>query len=83
MTGSVNEYVEAEVHRFLTESPGLAEQGLVLHRRDGILLVQGEVESVHRREEVHRLISQHFPDVRIECDIGIIRAQAPVDAEEL
>jgi hypothetical protein len=79
----VDEYVEAEVHRLLTEHPDLAEQSLVLHRRDGTLLIQGEVESAHRRDEVCRLISQRFPDVRIECDIGVIRAQAPVDAEEL
>jgi hypothetical protein len=83
MSRPVDEYVEAEIHRFLTEDPALAEQGLLLHRREGTLLVQGEVESAHRRAEVHRLISQNFPDVRIECDIGVTRAQAPVDAEEL
>jgi hypothetical protein len=83
MSRPVDEYVEAEVHRLLTEHPDLAEQGLVLHRGDGRLLVQGEVESPHRRDEVRRLISQRFPDVKIECDIGVTRAQAPVDAEEL
>jgi hypothetical protein len=83
MSRQVDEYVEAEVYRLLTEHPDLAEQGLVLHRGEGTLLVQGEVESPHRRDEVRRLIGQHFPDVRIECDIGVIRAQAPVDAEEL
>ena len=83
MSRPVDEYVVAEVHRFLTEDPALAEQGLVLQRREGTLLVQGEVESAHRRDEVRRLISQAFPDVRIECDIGLIRAQAPVDTEEL
>jgi hypothetical protein len=83
MSRPVDEYVEAEVHRLLTEHPDLAEQGLVLHRREGTLLVQGEVESPHRRDQIRRLISQRFPDVRIECDIGVIRAHAPVDAEEL
>jgi hypothetical protein len=83
MNRPAEEYIEAEVHRLLTEHPDLAEQGLTLHRGDGILLVQGEVESPHRRDEVRRLIGQRFPDVRIECDIGVTRAQAPVDAEEL
>jgi hypothetical protein len=83
MSQPVDEYVEAEVHRVLTEHPDLAEQGLVLHRRDATLLIQGEVESAHRRDEVRRLIGQRFPDVRIECDIGVIRAQAPIDAEEM
>jgi hypothetical protein len=83
MSRPVDDYVKAEVHKLLTEHPDLAEQGLILHRREGTLLIQGEVESPHRRDEIHRLISQRFPDVRIECDIGVIRAQAPVDAEEL
>jgi hypothetical protein len=83
MSRPVDEYVVAEVHRLLTEHPALAEQGLVLHRREGTLQVQGEVESAHRRDEVFRIISQAFPDVRIDCDIGVIRAQAPVDTEEL
>ncbi len=83
MSRPVDEYVEAEVYRLLTEHPDLAEQGLVLHRGEGRLLVQGEVESPHRRDEVCRLISQHFPDLQVECDIGVIRTQAPVEAEEL
>jgi hypothetical protein len=83
MNRPVDEYVEAEVYRLLTEHPDVAEQGLTLHRGEGTLLVQGEVESPHRRDEVCRLIGQRFPDVRIECDIGVTRAQAPVDAEEL
>jgi hypothetical protein len=32
---------------------------------------------------VCRLLSQRFPDVLIQCDIGVTRAQAPVEAEEL
>ena len=83
MSRPADEYLEAEVYRLLSEHPGLAEQGLVLHRGDGRLLVQGDVESPHRRDEVCRLIRAWFPDVRVECDIGVIRAQAPVDAEEL
>jgi hypothetical protein len=83
MSRPVDEYLEAEVQRLLTEHPDLAEQGLVLHRREGTLQVQGEVESAHRRDEVCRLIGQRFPGVRVECDLGVVRAPAPVEAEEL
>jgi hypothetical protein len=76
-------YVEAAVQRLLTEHPDLSEQGLILRRGEGILLVQGEVESAHRREEIQRLIRENFPDVHIECDIGVTRTQAPVEVEEL
>jgi len=76
-------YVEAGVQRLLTEHPDLSEQGLILRRGEDNLLVQGEVESIHRRDEIRRLITENFPDVRIECDIGVTRTQAPVEAEEL
>jgi hypothetical protein len=83
VNGTGDAYVEAAVQRLLTEHPDLSEQGLILRRGEGNLLVQGEVESTHRRDEIRRLISENFPDVHIECDIGVTRTQAPVDAEEL
>jgi hypothetical protein len=83
VTRAGDPYVEAAVQRLLTEHPDLAEQGLILRHGEGTLLVQGEVETAHRREQVHRLITENFPDVRIECDIGVTRTQAPVEAEEL
>jgi hypothetical protein len=83
VTESGDPYVEAAVQRMLTEHPDLSEQGLILRQGERSLLVQGEVESQHRREEIQRLLTENFPEVRIECDIGVTRAQAPVDAEEL
>jgi hypothetical protein len=81
VTSGGDAYVESDMQRLLTED--LSEQGLTLRRGEGSLLVQGEVESAHRRDEVRRLITENFPDVHIECDIGVTRTQAPVDAEEL
>jgi hypothetical protein len=83
MNGSSDPYVEAAVQRLLTEHPDLSEQGLILRRGEGNLLVQGEVESRHRRDQIQRLITENFPEVHIECDIGVTRTQAPVEAEEL
>jgi len=70
MSRPVDEYVEAEVHRMLTEHPDLAEQGLILHRREGTLLVQGEVESPYRRDQIHRLISQRLSREATRCTPG-------------
>ncbi|MBM0228311.1 MULTISPECIES: hypothetical protein [Micromonospora] len=78
-----DEYVEAEIHRLLAEDPAVAEQGItVVHRERGLVLY-GEVESPHRREEILRRVAERFPDLPITSDIGVIRAQAPTQAEEL
>jgi hypothetical protein len=79
----LDEYVEAEIQRLLTEDAAVAEQGITVLRRDHLLVLRGEVESSQRRDEICRQVTEHFPDVQISCDIGIVRTQAPTDAEEL
>ena len=79
----LDEYVEAEIQRLLTENADVAEQGITVLRREHTLVLRGDVESVHRRDEICRTVTEHFPDVQLSCDIGITRADAPSDAEEL
>jgi hypothetical protein len=74
---------QPEIQRLLTEDDRIAEQGITVQRRDHLVVLGGEVESVHRRDEICRQITAHFPDVEIACDIAITRAQAPSEAEEI
>ncbi|SBT50163.1 hypothetical protein [Micromonospora narathiwatensis] len=76
-------YVEAEIHRLLAEDPSVAEQGITAVHRERGLVLYGEVESPHRREEILRRVAERFPDVPITSDIGVIRAEAPSQVEEL
>jgi hypothetical protein len=75
--------LEAEIQRLLTENASTAEQGITIQRRDNTVVLGGEVESVQRRDEICRQINDRFPDVEITCDIGIVRAQAPTEVEEI
>jgi len=79
----VGEYVEAEIQRLLTENVDVAEQGITVAQREHTVILCGEVESPQRRDEIVRLVSDRFPDVRLTVDIGITRAQAPSEVEEL
>ncbi|MDG4767382.1 hypothetical protein O7632_25305 [Solwaraspora sp. WMMD406] len=79
----IDEYAEAAVQRLLSEHAAVAEQGITVVRREHELVLRGEVESDHRRDEIVRLVAERFPDVRLSSDIGVIRAQAPSEAEEL
>jgi hypothetical protein len=78
----LDEYLEAEIQRLLTEN-GTAEQGITVQRREHTVVLGGEVESTERRDEICRQITARFPDVEITCDIGITRAQAPTEVEEI
>lgn len=82
-TGPPDEYVEAAVHRLLTENPGIAEQGIAVVRRDHSLVLSGEVESRRRRDQILQLVTEAFPDLPLLVDIGVIRTQEPSEAEEL
>jgi hypothetical protein len=78
-----DEYVEAAIHRLLTENPNVAEQGITVLRRDHSLVLYGEVESRQRRDEILRQVEREFPGVPLTVDIGVTRAQAPAEVEEL
>jgi hypothetical protein len=80
---TLDEYTEAEVQRLLTEHPSLGEQGITLTRREHCLTLTGEVESAERRDEILRLVNEALPDVEVCSDIGIIRAGAPTEHEDL
>ena len=75
--------LEAEIQRLLTEHDRIAEQGITVQRRDHLVVLGGEVESAQRRDEICKQITARFPDVEITCDIGITRAQAPSEVEEI
>jgi hypothetical protein len=79
----IDEYVEAQIQRLLTEDGRVAEQGITVQRREHAVVLLGDVESTQRRDEICRQISAHFPDLEITCDIGITRAQAPSEVEEI
>lgn len=83
MTQQLDEYVEAEIQRLLTESGAVAEQGITVQRREHLVVLGGEVESAERRDEICRQVTTNFPDVEIACDIGITRAAAPSEVEEI
>ncbi len=79
----LDEYMEAEIQRLLTEDVDISEQGITVVRREHSLILCGEVESEHRRDEIVKRVRQLVPGVPVSCDIGIIRAQAPSEVEEL
>ena len=83
MSSTLDEYTEAAIQRLLTEHPSLGEQGITLTRREHCLVLSGEVESPQRRAEIERLVNAALPDVEVCCDIGIVRAGPPIEAEEL
>ncbi|HTF07668.1 MAG TPA: hypothetical protein VK659_05790, partial [Asanoa sp.] len=70
----MNDYTEAEVQRALAEDLGVAEQGITVVRSDAGLVLCGEVESPHRRDEIVRLVHERFPAVAFAVDIGVTRA---------
>ena len=77
------EYLEAEIHRLLTEDGRIAEQGITVHCRDNVVMLSGEVGSAQRRDQICQEVLGHFPGVQITCDIGITRAHAPSEVEEI
>jgi hypothetical protein len=77
------EYLAAEIHRLLAEDSRIAEQGVTVQCREGTVVLGGEVESAHRRDQICEKVAGHFPEMELTCDIGVTRAAAPTDVEEI
>ncbi|MBO0870304.1 MAG: BON domain-containing protein [Micromonosporaceae bacterium] len=80
---SDHRYIEADVQRLLSEHGNVSDQSLEITGREGVLVLRGEVESPGRREQIVRLVSERYPDMRVHNDIGVIRCDPPSEPEEL
>ena len=78
-----DEYAEAELQRCLAEGEDLAEQGIDIIRRDGVIVVHGEVESDSRRAAILRCVNDTFPDKEVRAEIVLIPVTAPTEAEDV
>ncbi|HCT77178.1 MAG TPA: hypothetical protein DGG94_09810 [Micromonosporaceae bacterium] len=78
-----DEYAEASAQRELAEDAGVAEQGIEITRRDGVVVIRGNVESEDRRRLIEEKVAAHFPHCEIRNAIVVVRVTPPVDAEEL
>lgn len=78
-----DEYAEASAQRELAEDAGVAEQGIEITRRDGVVVIRGNVESEDRRRLIEEKVAAHFPRCEIRNAIVVVRVTPPVDAEEL
>jgi hypothetical protein len=83
VTADGGEYIEAAIQRLLSEDGTVTDQGIEVIRRENVVVLRGEVESPHRRDEILRLVREHFPQLRVDSDIGLTRAHPPAEAEEL
>ncbi len=80
---TVDQYAESALHTLLIEDDRIAEQGIRVVRTDAGIALVGEVESAERRDLILRVIRERFPDLRVQCDIGLTRVHEPDDVEEL
>lgn len=82
MSVTHDEYAEACLQRALTED-GAAEQGIDVIRRDGLVVVQGEVESAERRDEILRRVGDCFPGKEVRSEIALIPVGEPIEVEDV
>jgi len=77
------EYQAARVHRALAEDPRTAELGIRVTVRGDAILLSGDVESEHRREEIDTVLHEIASDMRVFNDIRVTEVAAPTGREEL
>lgn len=77
------EYQAARVHRALAEDPRTAELGVRVTVRGDAILLSGDVECEHRREEIETVLREIASDMRVLNDIRVTEVGEPTCVEEL
>jgi hypothetical protein len=77
------EYAEGRLQQLLAEDPRTNEQGIRVTRRDDGFVLSGEVECAERRDVICAVVAEAFPELHIQCDIGLTRTREPDDVEEI
>lgn len=78
-----DEYAEAELQRRLAEHDEITEQGIDVVRREGLIVVKGEVECGERRDAILRLVREAFPGKEVRSEIALIPVGRPLEVEEV
>jgi osmotically-inducible protein OsmY len=76
-----DEYADASVHRMLAEDGTISEQGVEVIRRDGSVLLRGQVESAARRDAIGERVASLFPDKHVCNDIVVTAVAGPTEPE--
>ncbi|MFI5911499.1 hypothetical protein [Dactylosporangium sp. NPDC051541] len=80
---STDQYVEGELQHLLAEDERITEQGIRFVRTDAGIALVGEVESAERRAAICQVVAEAFPDLPVQCNIGLTRVHEPDEVEEL
>lgn len=84
MNARTDAYKESQVQRVLTEDERVSEQGIRVSRlEENTFALSGEVESPKRREVIEQVVHEKFPDLTVQCDIGVTRVHEPEEVEEV
>ncbi|MER7003342.1 hypothetical protein ABT297_09880 [Dactylosporangium sp. NPDC000555] len=80
---TTDQYIEGELQNLLAEDGRIAEQGIRFVRTGSGIALVGEVESTERRALICQAVAEAFPDLPVQCNIGITRVHEPEEVEEL
>ena len=80
---STDQHVEGELQNLLAEDDRITEQGIRFVRTGSGIALVGEVESAERRDTICRVVAEAFPDLPVQCNIGLTRVHEPEEVEQL
>jgi len=79
-----DQYAESRLQRMLAEDDRVAELGIrVVRLEERRLALVGEVESPERRRMIEQVVAEAFPDLNVQCDIGVTRVHEPEEVEDV
>ncbi|WP_175583182.1 BON domain-containing protein [Nocardia cyriacigeorgica] len=77
------QYLVARLHRALAEDPRTAELGVQIHIRGGVIVLDGEVTSAERKQQLENTVRELVPNAPIHNEVRVGSTAQPGPSEEL
>ncbi|WP_431952020.1 BON domain-containing protein [Nocardia lijiangensis] len=77
------QYLVARLRRALAEDPRTAELGVQVTIRGEVVVLDGEVTSAQRKQQMEEVVREQLPGVVIHNDVRVTVPAAPAGTEHL
>ncbi|WP_068056601.1 BON domain-containing protein [Nocardia xishanensis] len=77
------QYLVARLRRALAEDPRTAELGVQVTIRGEVVVLDGEVTSAQRKQQMEQVVREQLPGVVIHNDVRVMVPTAPTGTEHL
>jgi len=72
--------LEGDIQHLLATDE-IGELGVEVHCEGGVVVLRGQVNTAHRRDQIAERVAAAYPELTVQCEITVVDAGPPAGGE--